>query len=69
LPVPFKGGTLIPVPIALLFSVPADASGNVTLPVPGGGGPATLFLQAVVPDAAQVQGFVISNALQVDPLP
>lgn len=68
-PTPFKGGTLVPVPIVLLFSVPSDAAGAVSLPVPGGGGPATIFIQAIVPDAAQVQGFALSNALQIELLP
>jgi hypothetical protein len=69
LPTAFKGGTLVPVPVMLTFSILADGAGAVTMPVPGGGGPAMLFLQAVVPDGAQPQGYAISNALQVDLLP
>lgn len=70
LPVPFKGGTLVPVPWALLLPLPVDASGHGGIAgVPGGIGPLTVYVQAVQADAAQPHGWAISNALRVDFLP
>jgi len=65
-PTPLKGGTLVPVPVLSIVSFTTDGSGRVLLPgVPGGGGPATAYLQFVVEDGAQPQGFAFSNALEV----
>ena len=68
----FAGGTLVSLsnlipgfPVAL----PTDASGELTFPVPGGGGPNSVVIQAVVVDAAQPLGYAISNAIQADFLP
>lgn len=68
-PTPFKGGNLVPVPVLFLFDAPADASGALLAPVPGGGGPATLVLQAAVVDASLPGGVALSNALEVTLLP
>ena len=48
-PTPFLGGTLVTVPIVLSLPVVTGAGGQLTLgPVPGGSGPFTFYLQAVV---------------------
>lgn len=63
-------GTFVPSVPLLSFAIPADASGKVFLQgVPGGGGPATAYLQAVYADAALPAGIGLSNALKVDLLP
>jgi hypothetical protein len=68
-PTPFKGGTLVPVPFLVAVPLAADAFGALAVPVPGGGGPLTVYVQAVVPDASQPHGFALSNAVQVELLP
>jgi hypothetical protein len=68
-PTPFKGGTLVPVPLLLTLPFTANGSGGLLLPVPGGGGPLTVYLQAVVSDGGQPLGYALSNALQVELLP
>ena len=63
-PTPFKGGTLVPVPVLLLVSgIVADGNGGFSAAVPGGGGPSVhLFLQAIVKHGTIWQ---LSNALDV----
>jgi hypothetical protein len=69
-PVPFKGGTLVPVPFALLAPVAAGPAGALVLGgVPGGGGPASLYVQVVHPDGALPGGWGFSNAVRLDLLP
>jgi hypothetical protein len=69
LPTPFKGGTLVPVPVALSVQFSANGAGEVSALVPGGGGPFTIYLQALAPDGAQTLGYALSNALEVQFLP
>ncbi|MHC5209167.1 MAG: M36 family metallopeptidase [Planctomycetota bacterium] len=69
IPTPFKGGTFVPVPVALTVQFTANGSGDVSALVPGGGGPFTLYLQAIAPDGGLPLGYAISNALQVQFLP
>lgn len=65
-PTPFKGGTLVTVPLVLSFALPTDADGSAVLAdLPGGGGPLDVYLQAVTVDPAQPAGFGLSNALLV----
>jgi len=65
-PAAVKGGTLASVPAALVVPAATDADGAIVVPdVPGGGGPATGYLQAVYADAAQAQGVGFSNALEL----
>ena len=45
------------------------STGSLALPVAGGGGPLTVYLQAVVADGGQPAGYALSNALEVDLLP
>ncbi len=68
-PVPAKGGLLVPVPWLLDFPLPLDGSGAFDLPVPGGNGPLTVFIQAVYVDGSQSAGYGFSNALQAQFLP
>jgi hypothetical protein len=68
-PTPFKGGTLVPVPLLLAVAVPANAVGDLLLHVPGGGGPATVYLQVAAADPAQPSGVALSNAVKVELLP
>ena len=69
-PTALFGGTLLPVPAALIVGGSTDASGSWTFAgIPGGLGPATLYAQVVLLDPAQAGGFGLSNAVQVDFLP
>jgi hypothetical protein len=69
-PTPFAGGFIVPVPFIFTTPFVTDAGGKVFLPgIPGGGGPATLFIQFLYEDAAQPAGLGISNGLQVEFLP
>jgi hypothetical protein len=68
---PFKGGILVPdVAAGALFAFQADVGGNVYVPnVPGGGGPFIVYVQMIVKDAAQAQGWALTNALAIEFLP
>jgi hypothetical protein len=66
-PVPFKGGGLVPVPVAFLFGAVTDAAGEIALPWvwPSGVPTAmTLFFQFAIQDPAAPKGVSLSNALQ-----
>lgn len=64
------GGTLVPVPIAFVVSAPANGTGALTIPnVPGGGGPLSIFLQAIHAAPALPLGYGFSNAVRADFLP
>ena len=69
-PTPLFGGMVVPVPTSFLIAAATDALGEYSLVgFAGGGGPATLFVQAIYMDPAQALGFGISNAVQADFLP
>ncbi|MFT7464297.1 MAG: hypothetical protein ACI9EF_002650 [Pseudohongiellaceae bacterium] len=68
-PLPVKGGMLVPVPWLLNLALPLDGSGSLDLSVPGGGGPLTVYVQAVYTDGGQTNGYGFSNALEVQFLP
>jgi len=68
-PAPFKGGTLVPVPILLLLPLGTGPTGTAHAMVPGGGGPLSVYLQAITLDAGLPAGFGLSNAVRVDLLP
>ncbi|HEX5008965.1 MAG TPA: hypothetical protein VFY71_01095 [Planctomycetota bacterium] len=69
-PTPFKGGMLVPVPVAGSLGLVTDAAGEFLIPdVPGGGGPLTLYLQVASADAGQPHGVSLSNAVQAQFLP
>ena len=66
-PVPFKGGTLITVPLLDTVLLNTNASGAITLPFswPAGVPFATSFyMQYAVQDAAAVKGVALSNGLR-----
>ena len=67
-PTPALGGTLVPVPVAYVVSGVTDANGAWILgdAVVGGGGPATIYIQAVYMDAAIPTGFGFSNAVAIN---
>ncbi|HTE06925.1 MAG TPA: laminin B domain-containing protein [Planctomycetota bacterium] len=64
-PSPFKGGTLVPVPVVLSFSLATNGAGALTLPwiwpagLPSG---TSLYFQYAIQDAAASQGASLSNA-------
>ena len=69
-PTPLLGGTIITFPPAIVQTVVTDAFGNASVAViQGGGGPASLFVQAAAVDGSQPLGFEISNALELKFLP
>lgn len=67
-PAPFRGGTLHPLPAALLVPLATDAGGGWLLPWPAwpAGVPAeqAFFLQPAIADAAAPQGVALGNALR-----
>ena len=57
-------------PTQVIFLGATDGGGSLSFgPVPGGGGPATLFAQAAYVDATLPQLVGLSNAVQVELLP
>jgi hypothetical protein len=66
-PVPFKGGTLVTVPVLLSLPLATDGTGSLALPFvwPAGVPAATpLYFQSAIQDAAGPQGAALSNALK-----
>jgi hypothetical protein len=67
-PTPFKGGTLVPVPVALTLPLATNVSGSIPLAWtswPGGLPPGTtLYLQYAVADVGAPAGAALSNALK-----
>ncbi len=66
------GGTLCPIlPPLVTLVLATDASGEVDLPggVPGGSGPASIYVQAACQDAGQPMGFAVTNCVKIDLLP
>ncbi|MCB9897948.1 MAG: hypothetical protein H6825_08090 [Planctomycetes bacterium] len=64
---PFKGGTLVPSPDLVLFGLPVDAGGALTIPFvmpPGLPSGASVYAQLWVVDAAGPAGFAASNGLR-----
>lgn len=66
---PFKGGTLVPMPLAAVHTLLTGAGGDVVQPfhmpvgVPAG---ARFYLQYAIRDEAGAQGVALSNALRAD---
>jgi hypothetical protein len=66
-PSPFKGGTLVPVPILLMVPLFTSPSGAIQLPgIQGGGGPFSVYIQTIVADGSQPAGFGFTNAVRMD---
>jgi hypothetical protein len=65
-PTPFKGGTLVPVPVTVSLGLLTDAGGAASLPFvwpPGVPSATSLFLQVALQDPAAPVGVALSNAL------
>ncbi|MFG0315742.1 MAG: hypothetical protein ACF8XB_00610, partial [Planctomycetota bacterium JB042] len=57
------GATLVPIP-GLMLSLSTDATGGHVVPVPGGLGPQTVYVQEIM-----VNSLTVTNALQLNLLP
>ncbi len=69
-PTPILGGTLVPLPLAVVLPSSTDPGGALRLaPIASGAGPLDVFVQAVVLDAGQPRGLQFSNAVRVEFLP
>ncbi len=69
-PVPFAGGMILTNPLSASLPGVTDAAGDFVLPqVSGGGGPLTIYLQAIYVDDSQTFGLGITNALEAEFLP
>ncbi|RKY21062.1 MAG: hypothetical protein DRQ55_05630 [Planctomycetota bacterium] len=69
-PMPFKGGTLVPIPVLAAQPHTTSVAGDVLLAgIPGGNGPMSFVLQFAIQDGAQPHGLDFSNAIQADFLP
>lgn len=65
-PTPFKGGMLVPGPILLALPLAVNAAGTASVPISGGGGPFSVYVQAIVVDGGQANGYALSNAVRID---
>jgi hypothetical protein len=68
-PTPFKGGTLLTVPVLLTLPLPTDPLGDILLPWtswPAGLSGVSLYFQFGIQDVAAVKGVALSNALEAD---
>jgi hypothetical protein len=63
---PFKGGTLVPVPLLINGPLPTGGAGQLVLAGNWPGAPTgvALYLQFIIQDIAAVQKFALSNALK-----
>jgi len=64
---PFKGGTLVPVPVIFMIGFPTSPSGTLTLPWnawPGGLSGLSLYFQFAIADAGAPGGVALSNAVR-----
>lgn len=69
-PTPLGLGTFVPLPFAISFSFSTNAQGEIFIPgIPGGGGPVSVYLQALYGDGSLPGGIGFSNALQIQLLP
>jgi hypothetical protein len=68
-PTPFKGGTLVPVPVLGIATLLTSPAGTLSAKLTGGPLALDIYVQAVVQDAGQPAGFALSNALRVSFLP
>ncbi len=64
---PFKGGTLVPVPILLSINLVTDSAGEFVLPfvVPTGASGVDVYLQTAIADPTASQGASLSNAAKM----
>jgi Bacterial Ig domain len=67
---PFLGGILATLPIALALPIVTNSGGHLSMAnVPGGNGPVSIYLQAIVAAPQHPKGALLSNALRLDFLP
>lgn len=67
LPVPLKGGTLVPSGLDVVIFRTTEPDGTLTIPgLAGGGAVLSLYLQAISVDGAQALGYGFSNAVFVE---
>ncbi|MFT7464866.1 MAG: plastocyanin [Pseudohongiellaceae bacterium] len=66
--VPFKGGTLVPVPILLQIDLVTDASGGITLPflTPNGVGGLAIYMQCAMLDVTATNNVALSNVAKAE---
>lgn len=64
-PTPFYGDTLVPVPIAGVFTLSTNTLGELVLPLPSGLGPLDAYVQAAIDDPGASLGVGLSNALKL----
>lgn len=67
--VPQLNATIAAYPPTAAAPITLDNNGWVTVPLTGGGGPITVYVQALVIDPSQATGHAVSNALRIDFLP
>jgi hypothetical protein len=68
-PAPFKGGTLVPVPVGIALPLLTSGTGGVSLAWPSwpaGLSGLDLFFQAAIADGGAPNGVALSNALRAD---
>jgi hypothetical protein len=66
-PTPVQGGLFVPMPPTLRYFVALDGTGSYTYTFPGGGGPMSLYVQAIYPDPSlPAPGWGFTNAVRVD---
>ena len=65
-PIPVLGGVLVPNPIDLPVTVLLDGNGGFSFPVPGGGGPLSIYAQTLMFDPGLNQQVGFSNALRIN---
>ncbi len=59
-----NNATLVPLPIQAALFLPTDATGGHSIPIPGGSGPVTVYVQEIL-----VNTLTVTNALQLNLLP
>ena len=64
-PTPFWDSMLVPYPFQLIAPLMTDSHGTVNFLLPGGRGPADVWLQYLTADASRPNGYAFSNGLKV----
>ena len=64
-PTPYAGGSLIAIPFVATIPLSTDIHGQWEATLPGGLGPASLFLQCVLPEPGTGPGVTLSNGIQL----
>lgn len=64
--VPVLGATIAAYPPVAFAPIALDGRGLLEVPLAGGGGPLSVWVQALVQDATLPRGFAVSNAIRVD---